>query len=60
MGWNEYPFPVAVKTGTSSGCRDAWTVAYSSRYLVGAWIGRPDYRPMNHLSAYQASARLAN
>jgi len=37
----EYKFPVAVKTGTSQGFRDAWTVAYSSRYLVGVWMGHP-------------------
>jgi len=45
MGFNECPFPVAVKTGTSSNYRDAWTVAYSSKFLVGVWVGRADYRP---------------
>src|SRR5262249_31062937 len=52
MGALEYPFPVAVKTGTSSGYRDAWTVAWSTRYLVGAWVGHPDRRPMSGLSGY--------
>lgn len=42
MGPLEYPFPVAVKTGTSQGFRDAWAVAYSGKYLVGAWIGHPE------------------
>jgi penicillin-binding protein 1C len=42
MGFNEYPFPVAVKTGTSSNHSDAWTVAYSSKFLVGVWVGRAD------------------
>ena len=59
MGVNEYPFPVAVKTGTSSNYRDAWTGAYSSRYLVSVWIGRPDYRPMARLSGYRAASPLA-
>ncbi len=59
MGVTEYPFPVAVKTGTSSRYRDAWTVAYSSRYLVGVWIGHPDFKPMNKLSGYRAAAELA-
>src|SRR4051812_34273670 len=27
MGSTEYPFPVAIKTGTSQGYRDAWTMA---------------------------------
>ncbi|MFN2166744.1 MAG: penicillin-binding protein 1C, partial [Anaerolineae bacterium] len=32
---------VAWKTGTSSGQRDAWTVAYNPEYVVGVWIGNP-------------------
>ncbi|MEJ2508375.1 MAG: penicillin-binding protein 1C [Gammaproteobacteria bacterium] len=59
MGTTEYPFPVAVKTGTSQGYRDAWTVAYSTRYLVGVWTGDPDERPMNHLSGAGSAADLA-
>lgn len=58
MGAMEYPFPVAVKTGTSSRFRDAWTVAYTPRYVAGVWIGDPDYKPMNHLSGYRAAAEL--
>jgi penicillin-binding protein 1C len=50
MGSTEYPFPVSVKTGTSQGYRDAWTVAYSQRYIVGVWAGRPDGRPMTGMS----------
>ncbi|MCP4675465.1 MAG: glycosyl transferase, partial [Deltaproteobacteria bacterium] len=60
MGWSEFPFAVAVKTGTSSRYRDAWTVAYSARYLVGVWIGHPDFRPMARLSGYRASAQLVH
>ena len=41
-GSTEYPFAVAVKTGTSQGYRDAWTVAWSRDFLVGAWVGRSD------------------
>jgi penicillin-binding protein 1C len=59
MGFSEYPFPVAVKTGTSSRYRDAWTVAWSERYLVGVWVGHPDERPMSALSGYRLAARLA-
>jgi penicillin-binding protein 1C len=60
MGWSEFPFAAAVKTGTSSRYRDAWTVAYSSRYLVGVWIGHPDFRPMARLSGYRAAAYLVH
>nr|HRC86808.1 penicillin-binding transpeptidase domain-containing protein [Thermoanaerobaculia bacterium] len=59
MGASEYPFPVAVKTGTSSHYRDAWAMAWSRRYLVGVWVGHPDYRPMAELSGYRSAARLA-
>jgi penicillin-binding protein 1C len=58
-GATEYPFPVAVKTGTSAAYRDAWAVAYSTRHLVGVWVGHPDARPMNRLSGYRSAARLA-
>jgi penicillin-binding protein 1C len=59
MGHTEYPFPVAVKTGTSGDWRDAWTVAYSPSYLVVVWVGHPDWTPMNGLSGYRAASRVA-
>lgn len=46
----EFRFPVAIKTGTSQGFRDAWTVGYSGRYVIGAWTGDPDNNPMNHVA----------
>jgi penicillin-binding protein 1C len=58
QGQSEFPFAVAVKTGTSSQFRDALTVAYSSRYLVGAWLGHPDHRPMNGVTGYLSAAAL--
>ena len=33
---------VAWKTGTSSGFRDAWVVAFNPDYVVGVWLGNPD------------------
>jgi penicillin-binding protein 1C len=32
----------AWKTGTSSGYRDAWCLAWTPRYVVGVWMGNPD------------------
>ena len=55
MGPLEYPFPVAVKTGTSQGFRDAWAVAYSSEYIVGAWIGHPDHERMKQVAGLDAA-----
>ena len=54
----EYPFPVAVKTGTSKGYRDAWTVAVSSKYIVAAWLGHPDYQEMKAVSGLDAAAMV--
>jgi penicillin-binding protein 1C len=59
MGATEYPFAVAVKTGTSSNYRDAWTVAWSGRWLLGVWVGHPDSRAMNRLTGYRSAALLA-
>jgi|HubBroStandDraft_1064217.scaffolds.fasta_scaffold00015_11 penicillin-binding protein 1C len=58
MGATEYPFPVAVKTGTSQGYRDAWVAAYTDRYLLGIWVGRPDGRPMGGLSGATSAALI--
>jgi penicillin-binding protein 1C len=55
-GSTEFPFPVAVKTGTSQGYRDAWTVAWSDRFLVAAWVGRADAGPMAGLGGANSAA----
>ncbi len=59
MGTTEYPFPVALKTGTSQGYRDAWTVAYSTNYIVGVWVGHALPRPMDKLNGAGSAAELA-
>lgn len=58
-GPTDYPFPVALKTGTSQGYRDAWIVAYSADYLVAVWVGRSDVNPMRGLTGGRAPAALA-
>ena len=58
-GSSEFPFAVALKTGTSQGYRDAWTMAWSRDYLVGVWVGRADAGPMSRLSGSRAAAGLA-
>ncbi|MBI2838394.1 MAG: hypothetical protein HYX75_08775 [Acidobacteria bacterium] len=59
MGSLEYPFPVAVKTGTSKGYRDAWCVAYSDTYIAGARVGHPDSYPMKKRTGADSPAQLA-
>ncbi len=39
------PRPVAYKTGTSYGFRDAWAIGYSPSWTVGVWTGRADGTP---------------
>jgi penicillin-binding protein 1C len=56
----EYPFAVAVKTGTSQGFRDAWTLAFSRKAIVGVWIGRGDAGTMTRLGGASSAARLAH
>ena len=58
-GSSEFPFAVALKTGTSQGYRDAWTVAWSRDYLVAVWMGRADAGPMTRLSGARSAAGLA-
>lgn len=41
IDWKSIPSmqPVAWKTGTSHGFRDAWAVGITPRYAVGVWVG---------------------
>lgn len=38
-------WPVAWKTGTSYGFRDAWALGLKGDFIVGVWMGRPDRSP---------------
>jgi penicillin-binding protein 1C len=46
----EFPFPVAVKTGTSEGYRDNWTIGYTREVTVGVWVGNFDRMPLRNSS----------
>ncbi len=58
-GTTDFPFAVALKTGTSQGYRDAWMVAWSRDWMVGVWLGRPDAGTMQHVTGARAAGRLA-
>jgi penicillin-binding protein 1C len=60
MGPAEFVFPVAVKTGTSQDYRDAWTIAYSPKFVVGAWVGRADAGPMQAMGGMGSAAELVH
>lgn len=59
MGSTDLGSAVALKTGTSQGYRDAWTVAWTPRYMVGVWVGRADAGPMHRLGGAGSAALLA-
>ena len=42
----DFPFPVAVKTGTSQAYRDNWVVGYTRDVTVGVWVGNFDRTPL--------------
>jgi len=46
----DFPFPVAVKTGTSEGFRDNWTIGYTRDVTVGVWVGNFDRTPLANSS----------
>jgi penicillin-binding protein 1C len=46
----DFPFPVAVKTGTSEGYRDNWTVGFTREVTVGVWVGNFDRTPLRNSS----------
>ncbi len=52
----DVPFPVALKTGTSAGFRDAWAVVYTAQRTVAVWVGNPSGAPM---APGSTGARLA-
>jgi len=54
----EFPFPVAVKTGTSQSYRDNWTVGYSRHVTVGVWVGNFDRRPLRNSSGVTGAAPI--
>jgi len=50
--------PVAVKTGTTNGYRDAWTIGYTPQLSTAVWAGNNDNSAMNHASGSMAAAPL--
>jgi len=53
---NASPGLIAYKTGTSYGYRDAWSIGFDGRHVVGVWIGRPDGTAVPGLSGITGAA----
>jgi len=49
---------IAYKTGTSYGYRDAWSVGFDGRHVIGVWVGRADAAPVPGISGYTTAAPI--
>ncbi len=52
------PGRIALKTGTSYGYRDAWSVGCDGKHPIGVWVGRPDGAPVSGLIGRAAAAPI--
>jgi penicillin-binding protein 1C len=53
-----FPFPVAVKTGTTKDFRDNWAAGYTSKVTVGVWVGNHDQSEMHNSSGITGAGPL--
>jgi penicillin-binding protein 1C len=54
----DFPFPVAVKTGTSQAYRDNWTVGFTREVTVGVWVGNFDRAELRSSSGVTGAAPI--
>jgi penicillin-binding protein 1C len=54
----EFPFTVAVKTGTSQAYHDNWTIGFTRKLTVGVWVGNFDRRPLRNSSGVTGAAPI--
>jgi len=54
----DFPFPVAVKTGTSRHFTDNWAVAVTGGFTVAVWVGNFDGTPMAAVSGITGAGPL--
>ncbi|WP_394974873.1 penicillin-binding protein 1C [uncultured Croceitalea sp.] len=50
--------PIAWKTGTSFGFKDAWAVGVTSKYAIGVWVGNADGEGRPGLTGITAAAPI--
>lgn len=43
--------PIAVKTGTTNDKRDNWTIGWSTKAVIGVWVGNNDNSPMKEVAS---------
>ena len=49
---------IAYKTGTSYGYRDAWSVGFDGRHVLGVWVGRADNGAVPGIAGYATAAPI--
>jgi penicillin-binding protein 1C len=54
----DFPFKVAVKTGTSQAYRDNWTVGFTREVTVGVWVGNFDRKELRNSSGVTGAAPI--
>ncbi len=54
----DLPFPAAVKSGTSTGFRDNWTIGFTPEIAVGVWVGNADGSPMTEVSGVEGAGPI--
>ena len=56
------PVRICWKTGTSSGRRDSWAFVFNKHYLVGVWMGNPQFKGspklVGALTAYPTACEI--
>jgi penicillin-binding protein 1C len=59
-GWEQFNSnsPVAFKTGTSFGHRDAWAIGLTPKYVVGVWVGNADGEGRPELTGLSVAAPI--
>jgi len=54
----ENNWPLAWKTGTSYGYREAWAMGVTKKWTIGVWVGRPDSSSSPGISGRHTAAPL--
>ncbi|HEV8657098.1 MAG TPA: penicillin-binding protein 1C, partial [Thermoanaerobaculia bacterium] len=54
----DFPFRVAVKTGTSQAYRDNWTIGFTRDITVGVWVGNFDRTELRNSSGVTGAAPI--
>ena len=54
----DLPFPVVVKTGTSTGYRDAWCLGFDGDHVIGVWTGNFDGSSMQGTGGVRSAAPI--